>query len=85
MRSPASDMATVVSWSQLNYLRAVYPTWARVLKDLKLPSWAPATRPVWPPYRPIDFAMVAPRVGGDPRLHTDRWWEPWEERARRAD
>ena len=54
-----------------------------IMKDLKPPSWAPTNQPAWPPYRPLDLAMVTPVVGGDPRLHSSRWYEVWEEEQQR--
>jgi hypothetical protein len=51
-----------------------------IIKHLKLPSWEPSSVPVWPPYRPIDPALIAPVAGGDPRLYTGDWWQVGQER-----
>jgi hypothetical protein len=49
-----------------------------------MPAWDPGGAFAWPPNRPIEPAMFAPVVIGDPRLTTDRWWEVQEERERAA-
>ena len=52
-----------------------------IRRDLKLPAWDPKAGLAWPPYRPIDPAMVTPVVRGDWRLTTGRWHEVHRERA----
>ncbi len=54
------------------------------MKNLRLPDWDGAELPVWPPHRPPDLVAIAPVLGGDPRLSTDRWWEVKQEQARAA-
>jgi len=46
-----------------------------IMKELRLPARNSSSGPKWPPYRPLDPAMIAPMPGGDPRLYTNRWWE----------
>ena len=54
------------------------------MKNLQLPSWEGGELPVWPPHRSPNPAAVAPTLGGDSRLSTDRWWEVREEQAQAA-
>jgi hypothetical protein len=49
---------------------------------LKLPTFGPGERLAWPPPQPVSFAPVLP--GGDPRLFTNRWYEPKQEQAQAA-
>jgi hypothetical protein len=56
------------------------PNGLSIVRDLKLPAWDVGL--LWPPYRPIDLAMITPRIGGDPRLYTGDWWRVKEEQAR---
>ena len=51
------------------------------MEHLRLPNWEGSELPVWPPHRPPDPAVIAPVLGGDPRLFSDRWWEVKEEQA----
>jgi hypothetical protein len=51
----------------------------QILKDLRLPNWDGGELPVWPPHRPPNPAVIAPMLGGDHRLSTDRWWEVKQE------
>lgn len=53
----------------------------QIMKDLQLPNWEGSELPVWPPHRPRNLAVVAPLLGGDPRLFSNRWWEPKQEQA----
>jgi len=56
----------------------------QIMKDLRLPNWEGGELPVWPPHRPPNPAVIAPVLGGDPRLSTNHWWEVKEEQAREA-
>jgi hypothetical protein len=49
---------------------------------LKLPTFEPGERLVWPPPQPASFASLL--ISGDPRAFTDRWWEPKQEQAQAA-
>jgi hypothetical protein len=55
------------------------------MKNLRLPNWEGGELPVWPPHQPPDPAAVAPVLGGDPRLSTNRWWEVREEQVQAAE
>jgi hypothetical protein len=46
------------------------PNWSSIIRDLRLPHWAPHAGQAWPPHRSIDFAQLqmATRPPGDPRL-----------------
>jgi hypothetical protein len=52
-----------------------------ILKDLRLPEWAPDGGLAWPINRGVDSVFTRPVVFSDPRLYTDRWQEVHEERA----
>jgi hypothetical protein len=56
----------------------------QIMKHLRLPNWEGSELPVWPPHRPPDPAVIAPMLGGDPRLYTDRWQEVQQEQAQAA-
>lgn len=53
-----------------------------IAATLKLPTFGAGERLAWPPPQPASFAPVL--IGGDPRLYTDRWWEPKQEQERAA-
>ncbi len=54
------------------------------MKDVRLPKWEGSPVPVWPPYRPLDPALITPVPPGDPRLYTSRWYEVWRNAHRHA-
>jgi hypothetical protein len=60
------------------------PSGPSILKDLKLPHWAPHAGQAWPPHRLIDFVQLQMSTlpGGDRRLYSSRWWEVQEEKLR---
>jgi hypothetical protein len=70
------EEARGASASQLRHLQ--------IMKHLRLPNWHGAELPVWPPHRPPNAAVIAPVLGGDPRLSSDYWWEPKQEQAQAA-
>ncbi len=37
---------------------------------------------MWPPYRPPNPTVIAPMLGGDPRLYSGDWWKVKQEEAR---
>ena len=64
------------SASQLRHLQ--------IMKHLRLPNWEGSELPMWPPHRPPNAAVIAPMLGGDPRLYTGEWWKVKQEHAQAA-
>ncbi len=64
------------SASQLRHLQ--------IMKHLRLPNWDGGELAVWPPHRPPNPAVIAPMLGGDPRLYSAEWWKVKQERAQAA-